>query len=348
MTDQNTDDTGIARGLLDLLRQRVGAPHLEYARAPERIPGGYDTRIFAFALRGAPPELSGPLILRLYRRETDASRAAAEAAIHRTVAALGYPCPPALLVGEASDGLAGGFLVLPRVPGHVLLDESWGPGVVRMPGILARLHVALHALDPAPLRHALASAGIAPARLEVGTMLDDAAREVAAARLDGMHPVLDWLATHRPPETPAAVICHGDFHPLNVLVENGSATGVIDWANLRLGEAAYDVGATLAILSNGPVDAPFGLRGAVGVARRFLVNAYRRAYLLQHPLAPDRLRYYEALRTAGFVVEAGVYHRAAAGAIPPSSKPSAFASPRVLARAMRRVQELTGVAPRLG
>src|SRR4029450_7524103 len=149
--------------------------------------------IFAFALRGAPPELSGPLILRLYRRETDASRAAAEAAIHRTVAALGYPCPPALLVGEASDGLAGGgpgaargggggpaggaalpgrlaglgylcppavvvgegsdgraggFLVLPRVPGHVLLDESWGPGVVRMPGILARLHVALHALDP--------------------------------------------------------------------------------------------------------------------------------------------------------------------------------------------------------
>src|SRR4029453_4168750 len=229
MTDQNTDDTGIARGLLDLLRQRVGAPHLEYARALERIPGGYDTRIFAFALRGAPPELSGPLILRLYRRETDASRAAAEAAIHRTVAGPAYPCPPALLVCEASDGLAGGFLVLPRVPGHVLLDESWGPGVVRMPGILARLHVALHALDPAPLRHALARAGIAPARLEVGTMLDDAAREVAAARLDGMHPVLDWLATHRPPETPAAVICHGDFHPLNVLVENGSATGVIDW-----------------------------------------------------------------------------------------------------------------------
>src|SRR4029450_12468752 len=195
------------------------------------IPGGYDTPIFAFALRGAPPGLSGPLILRLYRGETDAGGGAAGAAarraggreLHGTVAELRSPCPPALLVGEASEGLAGGFLVLPRVPGHVLLDESWGPGVVRMPGILARLHVALHALDPAPLRHALASAGIPP------------------ARLGGMHPLPDWLPTHLPPETPAAVICHGDFHPLNVLVENGSATGVIDWANLRFGGARYTI-----------------------------------------------------------------------------------------------------------
>ena len=275
MTDQNTDDTGtIARGLLDLLRQRVGAPHLEYVRPPERIPGGYDTRIFAFALRGGPPELSGQLILRLYRHDTDPSRAPAEAAIHRTVAALGYPCPPALLVGEASDGLAGGFLVLPRVPGHILLDESWGPGVVRMPGILARLHVALHALDPAPLRRALASAGIAPARLEVGTVLDDVACEVAAARLDGMHPVLDWLATHRPPETPAAVICHGDFHPLNILADKNQPTGVIDWANAVIAEAAMDVGSAIANMSAVPLPLPWALR----VAAHAIVGAALRRY----------------------------------------------------------------------
>src|SRR5262245_1161597 len=348
MTDHNTDDTPtLARSFLALLRRRVGAPHLEYAGSPERIPGGYDTRIFAFALRGAPPELSGPLILRLYRSDTDPSRAPAEAAIHRTVAALGYPCPPALLVGDVSDGLAGGFLVLPRVRGHVLLDESWGPGLLRMPALLARLHMALHALDPAPLRHALASAGIAPARLRTDTALDEALREVAAARLDGLRPVLDWLVANRPPETPAAVMCHGDFHPLNVLVENGAVTGVIDWANLRFGEAAYDVGATIALLSNGPVDAPFGLHRVVGLARRFLVDAYRRAYLRQSPLSLDRLLYYEALRTVVFVVEAGVHHRAAAGVIPPRSKPSAFVSPPVLARAMRRVEELTGITPRL-
>ena len=347
MTD-NIDDTGtIARSFLALLRRRVGAPHLEYAGSPERIPGGYDTRIFAFALRGAPPELSGPLILRLYRPDTDPSRAPAEAAIHRTVAGLGYPCPPALLVGDASDGLAGGFLVLPRVPGHVLLEESWGPGLLRMPAMLARLHAALHALDPAPLRRALASAGVATARLRTDTGLEDVAQEVAAARLDGLRPVLDWLVANRPPASPAAVMCHGDFHPLNVLVENGRVTGVIDWANLRFGEAAYDVGATIALLSHGPVDAPFGLHRVVGIARRYLVTAYRRTYLRRHPLSLDRLRYYEALRTVGFVVEAGVHHRAAAGAIPPRSKPSAFVSPPVLASALRRVRELTGVTPRL-
>jgi hypothetical protein len=33
--------------------------------------------------------------------------------------------------------------------------------------------------------------------------------------------------------------------------------------------------------------------------------------------------------------------------IPPRSKPSAFVSPPVLARSLRRVEELTGVTPRL-
>ena len=80
----------------------------------------------------------------------------------------------------------------------------------------------------------------------------------------------------------------------------------------------------------------------------FLVDAYRRAYLRERPLEPDRQRYYEALRTVGFLVEVGVHHQAEAGVIAPRSKPTAFASPRVLAGATARIRALTGVEPRLG
>lgn len=353
MTHPIADDIDagrIAEGLLGVLRRRAGSPAIDYAARPERVPGGYDTRIFTFALRGAPPALSGPLVLRLHRADADPARARCEAAIHRAIAGLGYPCPPPLLVGEADEGLDGAFLVMPRVPGQVMLDTLRGPRLVRMPKMLAGLHVALHGLDPEPVRRALSVAGFESDRFSVTSELDDAARDIDRARLDGLRPAFRWLVAHRPPEPPVRVVCHGDFHPLNILVERGRPTGVIDWADghLRFADPAYDVGATIALLTNAPLDVPPGLSMAAALGRRLLVDAYRRAYLREQPLEPARLRYYEALRTLGFLVEAGLHRQAAAGVIAPRSKPTAFASPRVQRGAVRRLRALTGVEPRLG
>src|SRR5262245_53092065 len=235
----DVDDTAIADRLLTILRRRAGAG-TEYAVPPARITGGFDTRIFASTWPGAPDGLSGRLVLRLNRPEVDPARARFEATVHRTVATLGYPCPPVLLVGEADDGLGGAFLVMPRVPGRAMLDALWGTGLVWLPDLLARLHLRLHALDPDPLRRELSTAGFDPARMTVQRDLDTAARDVDRARLRGLRPVLDWLIANRPPEPAAEVICHGDFHPFNVLVETGQPSGVIDWVNLRFAEPAYD------------------------------------------------------------------------------------------------------------
>jgi len=343
----DVDDTAIADRLLAILRRRAGAK-TDYAVRPARIPGGFDSRIFAFTLHGAPDGLSGPLVLRLNRSEVDPARARFEATVHRTVAMLGYPCPPVLLVGEADDGLGGAFLVMPRVPGRAMLDALWGPGLVRLPDLLARLHLRLHTLDPDPLRRALSTAGFDPTRMTVQRDLDTAASDVDRAQLHGLRPILDWLIVNRPPERAGQVICHGDFHPFNILVETGQPSGVIDWVNLRFADPAYDVGATTAILTHGPLDLPAGVRTAAALGRRILVAAYRRTYLRERRLERDRLRYYEALRTFGFVLEAGLVRQSAAGIIAPSSKPSAFASPQVLRAATRRLRVLTGVTPGAG
>lgn len=341
----DVDDLAIADRLLAVLRDRAGRPALEYAVGPVRIPGGFDTRIFAFALRDAPAPLAGPLVLRLHRPETDPAKARFEAVVHRTVAGLGYPCPPALLVGDARDGLGGAFLVMPRVAGRVLLATLRGPGLVRVPGMLARWHLALHALDAGPLRRALAAADCDPARCGVSADLAALGRAVEHARLDGLRAALAWLIEHCPPEPAVPVVCHGDFHPLNILMEGARVTGVVDWANLRFADPAYDVGATVALLRNGPLDVPRGVRALVALGRRWLVDAYRRSYLRGRPLEPGRLRYYEALRTLGFLVEGRTHRQAAAGVIDPPTKPSAFVSPRVLDGAARRLHALTGVRP---
>lgn len=45
-----------------------------------------------------------------------------------------------------------------------------------------------------------------------------------------------------------ARLLHLDFHPLNVLIENGKITAVIDWANASFGDYRFDFARTYSIL----------------------------------------------------------------------------------------------------
>ena len=85
----------------------------------------------------------------------------------------------------------------------------------------------------------------------------------------------------RGPELPAdtAVLVHLDYHPLNVMTDGSVVTSVIDWENVRLGYARYDLARTLSILCADP-----SIRALPGplrqVARRFrkgYLNGYEQA-----------------------------------------------------------------------
>jgi aminoglycoside phosphotransferase (APT) family kinase protein len=338
------DTTDVAEELLHNLRGRLGSDSVDYAEAPERIHGGFDTFIYGFSLRGAPQRFSGRLILRLYRPDTDPRQACFESTIQNVLAAAGYPSPPVLLVGRAGDGLGLPFVVMPRVPGRLMLDTLWGPTAIRMSTTLARAQSALHSIDPEPVRRALTRAGWPDDALAVERELRDVEREIERAMLGGLRPGTRWLASNRPRSAGDTVVCHGDLHPLNVLVDGGRISGVIDWSErrLRLGDPAYDVGATVAILSHGPVDVPDLLVGPITLGRRCFVAAYLRAYARDRPLDRERVRYYEALRCLIFLVEVGASRQAAAGVIPAILKRSAFGDDRTVRGVMRRFQAITG------
>ena len=56
---------------------------------------------------------------------------------------------------------------------------------------------------------------------------------VPAALLDV---VPAWDLRHEDMAAPA--LLHMDYHPLNVMVDGGQVTGVLDWANVRVATAA--------------------------------------------------------------------------------------------------------------
>ena len=104
------------------------------------------------------------------------------------------------------------------------------------------------------------------------------------------------------------MICHGDFHPRNLLVADGRLTGVVDWPNTLVADAEFDVAATLDILRFVPIDL-VGMPKVVGLLARMaqpiLAARYLAAYRRRRPLDRERLAYYEVAAAMRALVQAG-------------------------------------------
>jgi aminoglycoside phosphotransferase (APT) family kinase protein len=167
--------------------------------------------------------------------------------------------------------------------------------------------------------------------------------EMETARLDGLRAGMEWLESNAPPAPARLSICHGDFHPLNVMLDGSSVSGVLDWAMTQVADPAWDVGATMALFGQGPVDLPAPVLRVVGTLRAWMVRRYVKAYVETLPLDMEAVRYYEAFRLWLFLMEGGQHRQALLGAIPPLARPTAFHAKPVLDGIARRFAEITGV-----
>ena len=327
MTDRRVETLG--RALVAHLRGVLAAPALDLAEPPVALTGGFDTEIFAVRLREAPPDFAGPLVLRMLRPHHDPTRALREEATQNALAVLGFPAPRVLLAATVPAPLGAPFVLMERLPGRPLMQTR----VVGMGTRLAELQLRLHALDPTPLARALGPPG------SFDGYLDAFAGRIARAKLDELAPLLAWLRARRPPPA-APVICHGDFHPQNVLVDNGRATGVLDWPNALVAEPAFDVASTLNILRFVPVgltSMPAAVRWMVRAAQPLLAQGYLAAYRRRRPIAGARLAYYRVAAALRALVRAAETQRGLAGA-PTGLDASSYAA-RLLAYSRRVVEQ---------
>ena len=307
-------DADLGRRLLEYLRSRLGESALDYSEPPASVSGGFDTRIFAFRLRGAPPAYTGPLILRLLHERDYAPRVLREAVTQNTLADLGYPAPRSLLAVADLAPLGGAFLIMEHLPGEPLTKA----GVFEIRRVLLGMQLRLHALDADVLLRALEREDLAsvaagsPAlgreTMTLGGLLVQFERRIARGALDGLVEGMAWLAGHRPVEPTPHVICHGDFHPSNILVSGTVVTGVLDWPNAIVADAAHDVAATKTILGLTPLEilgVPWTVRWLIRGLRPVMVRLYLAGYRRRRPLDPTTLAYHEALACMRQLVRTG-------------------------------------------
>jgi hypothetical protein len=117
----------------------------------------------------------------------------------------------------------------------------------------ARRMSRLHRLDPEPLRHRLGDD--IPIASTVEGLLDHLRSASEEQQRPDLAGAARWLAGHPPPPAPE-VICHGDLHPFNLLVDSDGAVTVLDWSAALLGPRAYDVAFAALTLAEPPITGP--------------------------------------------------------------------------------------------
>jgi aminoglycoside phosphotransferase (APT) family kinase protein len=353
-------DEEIAKRLLHHLARAFGCPDAVYLAGPDRIQGGFDAAIFGFTLDRAPPALAGPLILRLGRANTDPQRVKLETVVQNTLAEMGFPAPRVMVTETDPSALGGPFMVMTRLSGQTLAHgvEGLGAGtsLVRqlqllfsLPAILARtidlwvdMQIRLHQLPAEPLLRAVTTAGIDAGAITFEGQLARLRTIVERSALTGLEPGLAWLDERRPPQPRKAAICHGDFHPLNVLADKNQPTGVIDWSNTVIAEPAMDVGSAIANIRAVPRSLSWGVHAAAQAITSAALRRYERAYRARCPLDDQAVLYYQVFRAVAQLVWVGQARAAGRG-----GGGGAFHSAAGVGNLIGLIRKLSGLSLRL-
>ena len=223
--NDNQSHADIKENLLAHLRSELGNQQLTYVSPPTPVTGGFDTRIFSFQLKGAPNKLSRPLILRLFGKSSQ-NRARFESAVQNVVADSGYPAPRAFFTCTDESVLGGSFMIMELMPGQPMFNMP----IENVSEMLGKSHIHLHNIDVDFIRQALDVAGIRQDRYSIEDRLGWLVEGIESPDCEWLQPGLRWIIKNRPENPNRLVVCHGDFHPFNILTKDGEVSGVLDWS----------------------------------------------------------------------------------------------------------------------
>jgi aminoglycoside phosphotransferase (APT) family kinase protein len=214
----------------DLVRRLLAAQHPDLAGLPvEVIANGWDNLMF---------RLGADMIVRMPRRAAAARLVAHEQRWLPVLAPrLPLPIPVPVRVGTPALGYPWLWSIVPLLPGQIAARRPPADprgSALSLGGFLGRLH------QPAPQD--------APENPVRGVPLADRG-EADAANMMQLAGLIDGTAVARrraaaldaAPWAGSPVWLHGDFHPANILVNDGRVSGVIDFGDLTAGDPAADL-----------------------------------------------------------------------------------------------------------
>jgi aminoglycoside phosphotransferase (APT) family kinase protein len=236
-------DRHLSDNLLSFLRKELNDTKIDYKTAPVQIKGGNETSIFRFQLKCDHSSLSRPLVLRVFNKSNLPKHAIMENVVHNSLVDQGFPVPYVHCNCIDPNYLGYQFLIMDFLPGKIL------PLVFHQDtaSVLGKTHAELHNADSRQLNNDMISEGFAGKQYSVDGWLDQLLK--ASEQLLWLEEISLWLIENRPSECEHPCICHRDFHPVNLLAEDGRITAILDWSCCRIGDPVMDVASTLVIFN---------------------------------------------------------------------------------------------------
>jgi len=290
MNNISKDTDLISKKLIAYLKDVFKSPEIEYNSLLERLQGGYETSTYRFQLKGVAEEISKFLVLRLYPQFYGTQNALWESTVQNVLAGEGYPVAKAHFVCTDMAILGGAFFIMDYLPGQLLLSAN--PETI--PDLMGKTQAELHKIDPQPLIQRLKEQGVSEYSYSLNSRFDWL--KDRASKLPWIREAVGWLIDHRPPEPRRLAVCHGDFHALNILVDGGKVSGVLDWPGFAITDPVFDVANTIVLTTIPAKHLTASMEGFSSVDWDGVVALYLSAYRAEKPLDSTNLDYYQVKR----------------------------------------------------
>jgi aminoglycoside phosphotransferase (APT) family kinase protein len=235
--------------LSDYLRNRFAGRQSLMVSEFHDITSGWETHIYSFNLKWISGEGSEQedLVARVYARGT-CEKAQQESTVMKQLLKIGYPVPR-IHITETDESILGQpFIIMDRINGATLEDLISLPGadISKWVNVFSHLFVDLHNLDwtrfvsnpdgfPKDDPYFIIKSTLANYR----DLLDRYGHSE-------LLPIFEWLKDHAnrvPCSKPS--FTHGDFHPMNILIDENEKPYVIDWGASMIRDFRADLAWTL-------------------------------------------------------------------------------------------------------
>jgi len=194
-----------------------------------------------------PDGIVTPIVIRYIHGSHAVEDARSEAGALRELSRAGYPVPELFLLADEAEP----FIVMERLPGESLTQVALAnPGRIpywldKASDLLLRLHGLKWRDGFEAFKPELPPREFAERQIRWWKM------QAKAVQADELAPGFAWLSgsLHHIPDTTPLTLVHRDFHPSNILVDADRITGVVDWGELTIADAAVDVAWSYMILA---------------------------------------------------------------------------------------------------
>jgi aminoglycoside phosphotransferase (APT) family kinase protein len=232
--------------------------------------------MYVIEVAGVADELSGRLVARIM---PDPATAALETAAQHHLSNRGFPAPAIRVSGAPSAEFDRAWTVMEFAPGQPLLAGLTASTALRnaptllrrLPDLLAEAAAELHRC---PTDGFCGELGEDARRPEIRDSLDRIGQQALAVGRPDLQRAAALVAAAAPD---GRVICHGDLHPFNLLVD-GDRWTLIDWSTTVLADPHYDLAFTTMMLANPPLGGPAPVRAAARLIGRRLAKRFVRTY----------------------------------------------------------------------